>query len=221
MQWPRHPALWDPVCFTDQWTQSLLISSVPLTETGSTHSSHTHIYTNSSYTLTPHTHTHTHTNSSLTPHTHTLSHTLHTHTPSHTPHTLHKHTHSSHPHSHILFTHTHTASHTHTLTHSSHTHRHTPHTLTNTHPHILLTFTHTHIQSLQEHRHRKHGDPAGMLTHQAQGVCGNSPESHLRSVAGTSTHWEPLGLLELPENKGDSGGTQADPGRSRPNLTAL
>ena len=132
----------------------------------------------------------------IPPLTHTCTHTHHT--PSNTPPILHKHTQSSHPHSHILFTHTHTASHTHTLTHSSHTHRHTPHTLTNTHPHILLTFTHTHIQSLQEHRHRKHGDPAGVVKHQAHGVCGNSPESQLRSVAGPSTHWEPLGLLEAP-----------------------
>jgi len=161
MQWPRHPALWDPVCFTDQWTQSLLISSVPLTETGSTHSSHTHIYTNSSYTPTPHTHTHTHTNSSLTPHTHTLSHTLHTHTPSHTPHTP-----SHMPHNH-----------THTHSHSSPSHKHTQ----------------TQTQSLQEHTHRKHGDPVAVLTHQACGACGNSPESQLRSVAGASTHWESLG----------------------------
>ena len=98
MQWPRHPALWDPVCFTDQWTQSLLISSVPLTETGSTHSSHTHIYTNSSYTPTPHTHTHTQTPHSLL--THTLSHTHSTHTH---PHTL-----LTHPHTCLTITHTHT-----------------------------------------------------------------------------------------------------------------
>ena len=135
----------------------------------------------------------------IPPLTHTCTHTHTHHTPSHTPHTLHKHTHSSHPHSHILFTHTHTASHTHTLTHSSHTHRHTPHTLTNTHPHNApYLHTHTHIQSLQEHRHRKHGDPAGVVKHQAHGVCGNSPESQLRSVTGPSTHQEPLGLLEAP-----------------------
>ena len=132
----------------------------------------------------------------IPPLTHTCTHTHHT--PSNTPPILHKHTQSSHPHSHILFTHTHTASHTHTLTHSSHTHRHTPHTLTNTHPHILLTFTHTHVQSLQEHRHRKHEDPEAVLTHQAHGTCGNSPEAQLRSVAGPSTHWGPLGLLEAP-----------------------
>ena len=161
-----------------------------------------------------------HTRAHTQTHTHTLTHT-HNITHPHTLLTQSTNTHSLHTLTHTFYSHTHTPSHTHTLTHSSHTHRHIPHALTNTHPHILLTFTHTHIQSLQEHRHRKHGDPAGMLTHQAHGVCGNSPESHLRSVAGTSTHWEPLGLLELPENKGDSGGTQADPGRSRPNLTAL
>ena len=179
MQWPRHPALWDPVCFTDQWTQSLLISSVPLTETGSTHSSHTHIQTNSSYTLTPHTHT----NSSLTPHIHTLSHTLHTHIPSHTlTHSSHTLTHASQSHTHTLHTHTtshtpHSPTHTHTHTHSSPSHKHTQ----------------TQTQSLQEHTHRKHGDPVAVLTHQACGACGNSPESQLRSVAGASTHWESLG----------------------------
>ena len=156
-----------PVCFTDQWTHSLLSSPVPVTQTGYT---------------TPYTHMHTHTHIT---HPHTLlTHSINTHT----LHTL----------THTFYSHTLTASHTHTLTHSSHTHRHTPHTLTNTRPHILLTFTHTHIQSLQEHRHRKHGDPAGVVKHQAHGVCGNSPESQLRSVAGPSTHWEPLGLLEAP-----------------------
>ena len=158
-----------PVCFTDQWTHSLLSGPVPVTQTGYT---------------TPYTHMHTHT------HTHTH------HTPSHTPHTLHKHTHSSPPHSHILFTHTHSFTYTHphtfltySQTYSSYPYKHTPsHT----------PYLHTHIQSLQEHRHRKHGDPAGVVKHQAHGVCGNSPESQLRSVAGPSTHWEPLGLLEAP-----------------------
>ena len=136
----------------------------------------------------------------IPPLTHTCTHT-HTHTHITHPHTLLTHsinTHTLHTLTHTFYSHTLTASHTHTLTHSSHTHRHTPHTLTNTRPHILLTFTHTHIQSLQEHRHRKHGDPAGVVKHQAHGVCGNSPESQLRSVAGPSTHWEPLGLLEAP-----------------------
>ena len=179
MQWPGHPALWDPVCFTDQWTQSLLISSVPFTETGSTHSSHTHTYTQTPHTLRLHTHTHT--NSSLTPHTHILSHTLHTHIPSHTPHTP----------SHMPHNHTHTHS-THTQPHTLLTH---PLTHTHTHTHSSPSHTHTQIQtqSLQEHTHRKHGDPGAVLKHQARGECGNSPESQLRSVAGASTHWEPLG----------------------------
>ena len=123
-----------PVCFTDQRTQSLLSSSVPLTQTRST-SPHTHTQ---AHTLTP-THTHRLTHSPLHTQPHTPSHTSHspalTHTYSshtlihhlHTPHTLHKHIHSSHPH---------TPSHTHTLTHSSPAHIHT---------HI-----HTQSQSLQE-----------------------------------------------------------------------
>ena len=127
MQWPRHPALWDPVCFTDQWTQPMLISSVPLTETGSTHSSHTHIYTNSSYTPTPHTHTHIHTQ---TPHsllTHTHSHTLLTH-----------------PYTCLTITHTYTL-HTHTTSHTPHSPTHT-----HTHTHTLLTLTHTHTNTNTE-----------------------------------------------------------------------
>ena len=105
-----------PVCFTDQWTHSLLSSPVPVTQTGYT---------------TPYTHMHTHT------HTH--------HTPSHTPHTLHKHTHSSHPHSHILFTHTHSFTYTHphtfltySQTYSSYPYKHTP-----SHTPYLHTHTHT------------------------------------------------------------------------------
>ena len=94
-----------PVCFTDQHTQSLLSSPIPLTQTDST----------PSYSL------------------------IHPQTPSHAP---------------------------------SHTHTH----------------THTQAQSLQEHRHRKHGDPGAVLTHQACGACGNSPESQIRAVTGPSTH---------------------------------
>ena len=135
----------------------------------------------------PLTHTHRLTHSPLHTHPHTPSHTPHspslTHTYSshtliyhlHTPHTLHKHIHSSHPH---------TPSHTHTLTHFSPAHIH--------------THTHTQPQSLQEHRHRKQRDPGAVLTHQACGACGNSPESPLGSVTRSSTHWEPLGLLEAP-----------------------
>ena len=113
-----------PVCFTDQETHSLLSSSVPLTQTGST---------------SPHTHTHTHTASHTThtllthPHSPTLTHTYSSHTlilaySSHTPQT------------HTLFTRT-TPSHIHTFTRS---HTHILHTLTHTHPHALLTCTHTH-----------------------------------------------------------------------------
>ena len=171
MQWPRHPALWDPVCFTDHGL-SPCSSALFLSQRQDPHTPHTHTYTQTPHTLPlhTHTHTHTHTNSSLTPHTHT---------PSHTPHTpLHM------PHNH---THIHTP-HTHNLTHSSLTRSHT-------HTHSSPSHTHTQIQtqSLQEHTHRKHGDPEAVLKHQACGECGNSPESQLRSVAGASTHWEPLG----------------------------
>ena len=129
--------------------------------------------------------THTYTGSHTSPQHTLLTHpslTLtHPHSPthtSHTPHTLHKYIHSSHPQ---------TPSHIHTLTHS---HTHTLHTLTHTHPHTLLTCTHTHTpsQSLQEQRHRKHRDPGAVLTHQAHGACGNSPESQLSPVTGPSTH---------------------------------
>ena len=144
---------------------------------------HTHIHT--------HTHTHTHTGSHTPPYTHILSHThnltqphtLLTHS-SHTlthPHILltHLHTslaHSSHsPQTHTLFTPSHTQSlHTHTYPHIN---KHTLHTLTHTQPHTLLTCTHTHTQSqsLQEWRHRKHGDPGAALTHQAYAACVKSP----------------------------------------------
>ena len=67
------PALWDPVCFTGQWTQSLFSSPVPLTQTGSTPLKHTHTHT--------HTHIHPHT-LLIHPHTHTLS-LSHTHTHKH------------------------------------------------------------------------------------------------------------------------------------------
>jgi len=161
-----------PMCFTDQRTHSLLSSSVPLTQTGST---------------SPHTHTHTHTASHTThtllthPHSPTLTHTYSSHTlihHLHTPHTLHKHIHSSHPH---------TPSHIHTLTHTLFIPSHT-HTLTHSSPAHIHTHTHTQSQSLQERRHRKHSDSGAVLTHQACGACGNSPESQLSSVTGPSTH---------------------------------
>ena len=138
----------------------------------------------------PHTASHTLTHSSHTPHSPTLTHTYSSHTLIHHLHTL---THSTNTYT------LHTHIHPHTYT-PSHIHTHTLHTLKHTHPHTLLTCTHTHTQSqsLQERRHRIHGDPGAVLTHQAHGACGNSPESQLSSVTGPSTYWEPLGLLEAP-----------------------
>ena len=56
------------MCFTDQWTQSLLSSPVPLIQTGSTPLTHTHTHTHPHTLFThilslslKHTHTHTHT----------------------------------------------------------------------------------------------------------------------------------------------------------------
>ena len=80
-----------PVCFTDQRTQSLLSSSVPLTQTGST-SPHTHT---GSHTLTHFSLTRTHPHILLTHLNTSLAH------PSHTPQT------------HTLFTPTYTLTHTH------------------------------------------------------------------------------------------------------------
>ena len=151
-----------PVCFTDQRTHSLLSSSVPFTQTGST---------------SPHTDTHTasHTliHSSHTPHSPTLTHTYSSHTlihHLHTPHTLHKHIHSSHPH---------TPSHIHTLTYS---HTHTLHTLTHTHPHTPLTCTHTHTHT---HNHRAYrSEDAGNTG--TQGQC-----SHTRHMERVGTAQSP------------------------------
>ena len=72
-----------PVCFTDQRTQSLLSSSVPLTQTGSTPPPLTHTHTGSHTPLPTHTDSHTLTHSSHTPHTFLT----HPHSPTHTPHT--------------------------------------------------------------------------------------------------------------------------------------
>ena len=179
----------------------------------------------------PHTHTYSHTNThnlprySNTPHTPSLTLTYSSHTlihHSHTPHILHTHTYT-------LFTPSHTQihkllTHTYTLTHSSHIHTHTPHTLTHTHPHTLLTCTHTHTNTTTEpteNRHRKHGDPGAVLTHQARGACGNSPESQLDQLlelAHTGSRWDPRSSLRTRET---AEGNQADPARSRPKLTAL
>ena len=150
MQWPGYPTLWDPVCFTDQWTQSLLSSSIPFTETGSTHSSHTHIQTNSSYTLTPHTHTQIPHSLLTYTHSHTHSTPTYPHIPSHTPHTP----------SHMPHNHTHT--------HSTHTQPHTllTHPLTHTHTHTLLTLTQTHTNTNTE--------PTGAYTQETWGPSGSA-----------------------------------------------
>ena len=158
-----------PVCFTDQRTQSLLSSSVPLTQTRST---------------SPHTHTQAHT----LPPTHTASHTL-THfslTRTH-PHILLTHlntslAHPSHtPQTHTLFTPTYTLTHTHprTLTHThssyphTHTPSHTPHLHTYTHIH-----THTHTHTITE--------PTGAKTQETRGPRGSA------HTPGTWSVWEQL-----------------------------
>ena len=143
-----------------------------------------------------HTHTHTHT------HTHRLTHSPHIHSLTQ-PHTQLTHSSLTLTHPHILLTHlntcillTHSTNtytlHTHIHPHTyipSHTHTHTffipshTHTLT----HSSLAHIHTQSQSLQERRHRKHRDPGAVLTHQARGACGNSPDSQVSSVTGTST----------------------------------
>ena len=93
-----------PVCFTGQWTQSMLCSPVPLTQTGSIPLTHT----------ASHTPTYTY----IFSHKYTQSPTL----LKHASHTL------THPH--ILLTHPHTPL-TH-CSHTPHTHIHTLHTLTHT-----------------------------------------------------------------------------------------
>ena len=168
-----------PVCFTDQRTHSLLSSSVPFTQTGST-SPHTHTHTHThTHRLThsppphtqPHTTSHTFPHSSHTPHSPSLTHTYSSHTLIHhlnTPHTLHKHIHSSHPH---------TPSHTHT-----HSHTHTPHTVTHTLSHSphLHTYTHTH-----KHKHKAYrGTDTGNTG--TQGQC-----SHTRHVEHVGTAQSP------------------------------
>ena len=133
----------------------------------------------------PHTASHTLTHSSHTPHSPTLTHTYSSHTlihHLHTPHTLHKHIHSSHPH---------TPSHIHTLTHS-HTHSSYPETHTPSHTSHLHTYTHTITE------------PTGAKTQDTWGPRGSAhtpgtwsmweqPRVPAGSVAGTCTHWEPLG----------------------------
>ena len=166
-----------PVCFTDQRTQSLLSSSVPLTQTGST---------------SPHTHTQAHTLPS--PHTQT-------HTPSHTPHTLLTHSSLTLTHPHILLTHLNTS-----LAHSSHTPQtHTlfthTYTLTHTHPHTLLTCAHTHTYT------HTSTEPTGAKTQETRGPRGSActpgtwsvwEQPRVPAELSRWTHWGPLGLLEAP-----------------------
>ena len=144
---------------------------------------------------------------------HTISHAtqtlfIHPHSPSHTPHILHTHTHSSHPH-------------THKYINSSHT----PHT--HTHPHTLLTSTHTHT-----HTHTS-TEPTGAQTQETWGPSGSAHTPGTWSVweqprvpAGVS-FWifHTLGATGTPRSslrtRETVEGTQADPARSRPSLTAL
>ena len=176
----------------------------------------------------PHTHTYSHTNThnlprySNTPHTSSyITHTLltySTHTHTYTLHTL---THSSHPHTrkYINSSHTHTHSHTpHTLTHthSSYSHIHTPsHT-----PH-LHTYTHTQAQSLQEHRQETRGPRGDAHTlgtwsmWEQPRVPAELSRWTFHTLGATGTPRSSLRTRETAE------GTQADPARSRPSLTAL
>ena len=157
-----------PMCFTDQRTHSLLSSSVPLTQTGST---------------SPHTHTHTHTHSlthySHTPHSPSLTHTH--------PHILLTHlntllAHSSHtPQTHTLFTPTYTLTHTHPHT-LSHTHSSYPHTHTHTLTHSSPAHIHTHIHT---HNHRAYRSKDTGNTGN-QGWC-----SHTRQMEHVGTAQSP------------------------------
>ena len=151
-----------PVCFTDQETHSLLSSSVPFTQTGST---------------SPHTDTHTASHSLTHPHT-LLTHSSLTHT---YPHILLTHIntsfeHSSHtPQTHTLFTPTYTLTHTHphilTHTHSSYPHTHTPSRT----PH-LHTYTHKHTHNHRAYRSEDTGNTG------TQGQC-----SHTRHMERVET----------------------------------
>ena len=217
-----------PVCFTDQRTQSLLSSSVPLTQTRST-SPHTHTQ---AHTLTPththrlthsplHTQPHTPSHSSHTPHSPSLTHTYSSHTlihHLHIPYTLHKHTlhthihpHTytpSHPHTHTLFI----PSHAHTLTHSSPAHIHThTHTHTHTHNHRAYRSEDTGNTGTQgQCSHTRHVERVGAAQSPSGGQTLDLPH--------TGSHWDPRSSLKTRETVE---GTQADPAQSRQNLTAL
>ena len=118
-----------PVCFTDQRTQSLLSSPVPVTQTGCT-TPYTHMRART-HTHTPTSHTLTH--SSHTPQTHTLL------TPSLT-HSIYTHTHS------FTYTHPHTFL-TYSQTYYSYPYKHTP-----SHTPYLHTHTHTHTHTYRAYR---------------------------------------------------------------------
>ena len=167
------------------------------------------------------THTYSHTN------THNLPRYSNTpHTSSYTTHTLLTyctHTRSSHPHTHKYIN----SSHTHTHTHSSHTH--TPHTLTHTHP--LTHFSPAHIHT-HTHTHTS-TEPTGAQTQETRGPRGSTHTPGTWSVweqprvpAGVS-FWifHTLGATGTPRSslrtRETVEGTQADPARSRPSLTAL
>ena len=157
-----------------------------------THSlTHSHIHTH----ILTQIHTISHATQTLLTHPHSPSHTLHT--PSYTTHTLltystHTHTHSSHPHTHkYINSHTHTPSHTpHTFTH---THSSYPNTHTPSHTPHLHTYTH-------KHNHRAYGEqtqetrgPRGSAHTPGTWSMWEQPRVPAGSVAGTCTHWEPLG----------------------------
>ena len=192
-----------PVCFTDQRTQSLLSSSVPLTQTRSTSP---HMDTQ------PHTPSHTPHSPSLT---HTHPHILLTHLntslahPSHTPQT------------HTLFTPTYTLTHTHphTLTHTLFIPSHA-HTLTHSSPAHIHTHTHTHRAYRSENTgntgtqgqcsHTRHVERVGAAQSPSGGQTLDLPH--------TGSHWDPRSSLKTRETVE---GTQADPAQSRQNLSAL
>ena len=179
------------------------------------------------------------------PYTHSLTHShIHTHiltqthTISHATQTLltHPHTpliHSSHTaHTHAL----HTLTHTNTLTPHTHIHTHTPHT------HTLLIPSHTHTPSHTSHLHtythththtHTSTEPTGAQTQETRGPRGSAHTPDTWSVweqprvpAGVSRwNFHTLGATGTPRSslrtRETVEGTQGDPARSRPSLTAL
>ena len=193
-----------PVCFTDQRTQSLLSSSVPLTQTRST---------------SPLTHTHTQAHTLPSPHTQT-------HTPSHTPHTLLTHSSLILTHPHILLTHLNTS-----LAYSSHSpqtntlHTHIQlHTHTPSHTPHLHTYTHIYTHKHRAYRSEDTGNTGtqGQCSHtrhvEPVGTAQSSRWGQSLDLPHTGSHWDPRSSLRT---KVTVEGTQADPAQSRQNLTAL